>query len=230
VPPIYQPEVAVRGVVFAADHPSRQQYWVGASTTVTLLAQKFASGLLDRYLARTGYDAQQTSEDAAPDRPDNLMEPADGPGGRDFGAHGIFDDQAHPRSAQESLSQHARLTAVSALATARRWSATGDRPGGAQGDRARLAAAGPAGLRVPGRRERGALIGPDGAIVWLCAPRWDSPAVFAAQIGAAGGYSVTRPIPGTSGGGHYEPGSLIWHSRWAGPAVTEFRRGAGPAR
>jgi GH15 family glucan-1,4-alpha-glucosidase len=24
--------------------------------------------------------------------------------------------------------------------------------------------------------ERGALIGPDGAISWLCAPRWDSPA------------------------------------------------------
>jgi hypothetical protein len=26
--------------------------------------------------------------------------------------------------------------------------------------------------------ERGALIGPDGAISWLCAPRWDSPAIF----------------------------------------------------
>jgi len=30
VPPIYQPEVAARGVVFAADHPKRKQYWVGA--------------------------------------------------------------------------------------------------------------------------------------------------------------------------------------------------------
>jgi hypothetical protein len=116
VPPIYEPEVAARGVVFAADHPGRKQYWVGASTVATLLAEKFASGLLDRYLARTGYDSQQTSEDAAPDRPDNLMEPADGPGGRDFGAHGIFDDKAHPRSAQEWLSQHARLAAAAALA------------------------------------------------------------------------------------------------------------------
>jgi hypothetical protein len=26
--------------------------------------------------------------------------------------------------------------------------------------------------------ERGALIGPDGAISWLCAPRWDSPRRF----------------------------------------------------
>ena len=44
------------------------------------------------------------------------MEPADGPGGRDFGAHGIFGDHSHPRSAQEWLSQHARLTAAGTLA------------------------------------------------------------------------------------------------------------------
>ena len=62
VPPIYQPEVAARAVLFAAGHPGRKQYWVGMSTTATLLAEKFASGLLDRYLARTGYGSQQTSE------------------------------------------------------------------------------------------------------------------------------------------------------------------------
>ena len=32
VPPIYQPEVAARGVLYAADHPKRREYWVGAST------------------------------------------------------------------------------------------------------------------------------------------------------------------------------------------------------
>lgn len=26
--------------------------------------------------------------------------------------------------------------------------------------------------------ERGALIGPDGSVSWLCAPRWDSPAAL----------------------------------------------------
>jgi len=111
VPPIYQPEVAARAVLFAADHPGRKQYWVGMSTTATLLAEKFAAPLLDRYLARTGYDAQQTGEYVAPGRPDNLMDPADGPGGRDYGARGVFDARSHPRSAQEWLSQHARLTA-----------------------------------------------------------------------------------------------------------------------
>lgn len=55
VPPIYQPEVAARGVAFAADHPGRKQYWVGASTAATILASKFAAPLLDRYLARTGF-------------------------------------------------------------------------------------------------------------------------------------------------------------------------------
>ncbi len=54
VPPIYQPEVAARGVLYAADHPQRKQYWVGGSTAATLLAQKVAPALLDRYLAKTG--------------------------------------------------------------------------------------------------------------------------------------------------------------------------------
>ena len=43
--------------------------------------------------------------------------------------------------------------------------------------------------------ERGALIGPDGAIAWLCAPRWDSPAVFGGLLGAPGGYAVTPADP-----------------------------------
>ena len=71
--------------------------------------------------------------------------------------------------------------------------------------------------------ERGAVIGPDGAIVWLCAPRWDSPAVFASLIGGQGGYAVTPSDPWHVWGGYYEPGSLIWHSRWVGDSVTECR-------
>src|SRR5213078_3484106 len=83
VPPIYQPEVAARGVVFAADHPRRKQYWVGASTVGTLLGQKIAPALLDRYLAKTGYQSQQTGEKADPDRPHNLWKPVDGKDGHD---------------------------------------------------------------------------------------------------------------------------------------------------
>jgi hypothetical protein len=117
VPPIYEPELAARGVAFAADHPGRKQYWVGDSTAATLLAQKFAAPLLDRYLARTGYDSQQTSHRARAGRPDNLWEPVDQPPGTDHGAHGSFDSRSHHRSPQLWLSQHARQVGA-ATATA----------------------------------------------------------------------------------------------------------------
>jgi NAD(P)-dependent dehydrogenase (short-subunit alcohol dehydrogenase family) len=63
VPPIYQPEVAARAVLYAADHPRRREYWVGGSTVGTLAANAIAPGLLDRYLVRTGFDSQQTERD-----------------------------------------------------------------------------------------------------------------------------------------------------------------------
>jgi hypothetical protein len=112
VPPIYQPEVAARGVVYAADHPRRRQYWVGASTAATILANRAAPALLDRYLARTGYGSQQTSEPVGPDRPDNLLEPVDGVGGHDFGPHGEFDDRSHDHSSQAWLSRHIGLSSA----------------------------------------------------------------------------------------------------------------------
>ncbi len=62
--------------------------------------------------------------------------------------------------------------------------------------------------------ERGALIGPRGDIVWMCAPRWDSDAVFSALIGGAGAYAITPSDPWYVWGGYYEQGSLIWRSRW----------------
>jgi NAD(P)-dependent dehydrogenase (short-subunit alcohol dehydrogenase family) len=111
VPPIYQPEVAARGVLYAADHPQRRQYWVGASTAATLLANRVAPAVLDRYLARTGYDSQQTDQPTEPGRPDNLLQPVDGGSGHDFGPHGAFDDRSHDRSPQLWMSQHARASA-----------------------------------------------------------------------------------------------------------------------
>ena len=112
VPPIYQPEVAARGIVYAADHPGRREYWVGASTVATLAANKVAPALLDRYLARTGYQSQQTSEPAEPGRPDNLLQPVDQPRGSDHGAHGSFDGRSHARSAQLWASHHPALCAL----------------------------------------------------------------------------------------------------------------------
>ncbi|MFF4960096.1 SDR family oxidoreductase [Streptomyces sp. NPDC001222] len=120
VAPVYQPEVAARAIVHAAGHPRRREYWVGGSTVATLLANAVAPGLLDRYLARTGFDAQQdepqgaqqdTRQDerrpgAEHDGAGNLWAPADGPHGHDFGAHGRFDAESLPASGEEWLSRN----------------------------------------------------------------------------------------------------------------------------
>jgi NAD(P)-dependent dehydrogenase (short-subunit alcohol dehydrogenase family) len=112
VPPIYQPEVAARAVVYAADHPGRREYWVGASTVGTLIADKLVPGLLDRYLARTGYDSQQTPQRRDSRQPRNLWEPADED--TDFGAHGDFDERSARRAPQVWASQHHGLIAAAA--------------------------------------------------------------------------------------------------------------------
>jgi NAD(P)-dependent dehydrogenase (short-subunit alcohol dehydrogenase family) len=110
VAPIYQPEVAARAVEYAADHPGRREYWVGTSTVATLVANKFAPGLLDRYLARTGFKSQQTGQPHRPDQPVNLWEPADD--NADFGAHGDFDPQSHGHAPQLWASHHHGLLAA----------------------------------------------------------------------------------------------------------------------
>ncbi len=61
--------------------------------------------------------------------------------------------------------------------------------------------------------ERGALIGPRGDVAWMCAPAWDSDAVFSTLIGGEGCYAVT-PVDSYTWGGYYDPRSLIWNSRW----------------
>jgi len=118
VPPIYQPEMAARAVLFAADHPRRREYWVGTSTMGTLATNAIAPGLLDRYLGRTGFSSQQTGQKRDPHAPVNLWEPADGPDGRDFGAHGVFDDTSHDSDPQQWASHHHGLLAVAGGAAA----------------------------------------------------------------------------------------------------------------
>jgi short-subunit dehydrogenase len=104
VPPIYQPEVAARAIVHAAEHPRRRERFVGMPTVITVLANKLLPGLGDRYLARTGIASQLTDKPIGPDRPDNLFAPVDDDADR--GPHGIFDDRAHRRSLQAWMAEH----------------------------------------------------------------------------------------------------------------------------
>lgn len=57
--------------------------------------------------------------------------------------------------------------------------------------------------------ERGILVGPRGDFAWMCAPRWDSDAVFSTLIGGGGFYAVTPTEDRFVWGGYYEDGSLI---------------------
>jgi short-subunit dehydrogenase len=96
IPPIIQPEVAADAIVWAGDHAPRELN-VGWPTLETRIANTLAPGLVDRYLARKGYAAQQTGDpvDLRTWR-DNVDKPVDAE--RDFGAHGVFDDRASERS------------------------------------------------------------------------------------------------------------------------------------
>jgi NAD(P)-dependent dehydrogenase (short-subunit alcohol dehydrogenase family) len=115
VPPIYQPEVAAKAIVWAARNP-RRELMVGWPTVKAILGNAVAPGLADRYLARNGYEAQQRDEPHDPSRPDNLFEPVDVE--EDRGAHGPFDDESRERSIQAALSRHRRVLGLGALASA----------------------------------------------------------------------------------------------------------------
>ena len=71
--------------------------------------------------------------------------------------------------------------------------------------------------------ERGAVVGPRGDIVWMCAPQWHSGSIFSSLIGGSGTYAIT-PVGRFVWGGYYEEGSLIWRSRWVtGDGIIECR-------
>jgi NADP-dependent 3-hydroxy acid dehydrogenase YdfG len=115
VAPIYQPEVAARAIVWAAEH-RRRELWVGYPTTLTIVGNWLAPRVQDWYLAKTGYGGQQTDKPASSDRRDYLFEPLDS--SEDRGSHGSFDGQAKARSPQLWATMHRRALGLGALAAA----------------------------------------------------------------------------------------------------------------
>jgi NAD(P)-dependent dehydrogenase (short-subunit alcohol dehydrogenase family) len=103
VPPIYQPEVAARAIVWASEKAPREHY-VGAPVWKTIVGNKIAPWAADLYLARNGFKAQQTDEPVN-GRPDNLFAPVPG----DHGTHGTFDADARERSVLERLTRITHL-------------------------------------------------------------------------------------------------------------------------
>jgi NAD(P)-dependent dehydrogenase (short-subunit alcohol dehydrogenase family) len=116
VPPIYQPEVAARAIMWAAEHGPREIN-VGVSTIATRLGNKFVPGLLDLYLGRNGIASQQTDQPVDHDQwRDNLFDPVDDD--TDHGAHGIFGDRAKDSSAALWAVTHKPALAAVAAAVA----------------------------------------------------------------------------------------------------------------
>jgi NAD(P)-dependent dehydrogenase (short-subunit alcohol dehydrogenase family) len=103
VPPVYQPEVAADAVHWAAHH-RRREVWVGLPSVYTILGSRIAPILAEVYLARSAVSGQQTRQSLPRERPYNLFEPVAG----DPGAHGAFDEMAHPHSAQLWASKRRR--------------------------------------------------------------------------------------------------------------------------
>ena len=113
VPPIYQPEIGADAVLFAA-HNDRREMYVGYPTVEAIIGDKIAPGFADWYLARNGYDAQQTDEPVEPDRRDNLWDSVPG----DHGAHGTFDDRASAASPQLWASKNRKWLTVAGAGVA----------------------------------------------------------------------------------------------------------------
>jgi NAD(P)-dependent dehydrogenase (short-subunit alcohol dehydrogenase family) len=94
VPPIFQPEVCARAVVYAAHHDVGRELVVGWPTLRAMLGGRLVPGYVDKKVAREAYRGEQSDEPEDSSRPDNLWESVPG----DWAAHGRFDDVAHRRS------------------------------------------------------------------------------------------------------------------------------------
>jgi len=69
-----------------------------------------------------------------------------------------------------------------------------------------------------------AVVTPDARVVWMCAPRLDSPALFAALLGGrADGHFTIRPADGTGPlGQRYRDDTMVLETSFDGFTVTDF--------
>lgn len=120
VPPIVQPEVCARSILFSAQHP-RRNMWVGLSTVYTVLGNRIAPAVVDWYLAKTGVQSQQTQDDL-PRWGSNVFEPQDA--AADRGARGSFDSSAAKHDPVSFVARN-RLASLTGAAAAMAAAAVG---------------------------------------------------------------------------------------------------------
>ena len=106
-PPIYQPDVVVDAILYAAENPVRDLV-VGGSAKALILGEKLAPRLVDALLVRLGFDAHDTGEPKPADAPDNLFAALDA----HHTARDGFDASAWPRSLYTSLQRQPLLKRI----------------------------------------------------------------------------------------------------------------------
>jgi len=92
LPPIFQPEAIADVVCRAARNPPRE-LWLGFSALKAIAGGMAAAGLLDRYLAKKGYEGQFTREPKPQQPIDNLFAPAC----IEHAVHGRFSRRSRPK-------------------------------------------------------------------------------------------------------------------------------------
>jgi NAD(P)-dependent dehydrogenase (short-subunit alcohol dehydrogenase family) len=77
IPPYYEPRVVAEGILYAAEHPTRD-FIAGDVGRVLDVLQRLSPGLIDTVLAAIGFQGQRTPEPKAESAPDNLYHPIEG--------------------------------------------------------------------------------------------------------------------------------------------------------
>ncbi|MBA2238598.1 MAG: short-chain dehydrogenase, partial [Lysobacter sp.] len=110
VAPIFQPELAARGIRFASQ-VRRREVCVGFPAVKAIWGNKLLPHLADRVLARQGWEGQLTGEPLPPGRKDNLHAAVEG----QFGTHGRFDARARAASLQLTFTMHRKTVVLAGL-------------------------------------------------------------------------------------------------------------------
>ena len=111
VPPLFTPEAIAAMVVYAAEHAPREML-LGQPVVKAVWGQKLIPGLLDRYLARSGWDSQFVDRPNTQAGRDILFETLPG----DPGAHGPYSSTERGPDLQMRLRRHPAAVAMAGVA------------------------------------------------------------------------------------------------------------------
>lgn len=101
IPPVYDPALAARAILHAAEHDERDVFVGGAGKALSA-AERASPKLVDLQQLRSGFDSQMTDWPKAEDAADNLFEPVE----YDGGERGEFVQNTHATSAYQRVAEH----------------------------------------------------------------------------------------------------------------------------